>query len=41
MEEIGKVTHYFSRIGVRAITLFGELKLVDRIKIKGAATDFE
>jgi translation elongation factor EF-1alpha len=41
MEEVGKVTHYFSRIGVGAITLSGELKLGDRIKIKGATTDFE
>jgi putative protease len=41
MEEVGKVTHYFPRIGVGAITLSGELKLGDRIKIKGATTDFE
>lgn len=41
MEEVGKVTHYFSKIGVGAITLSGELKLGDRIKIKGATTDFE
>ncbi|MGQ9602341.1 MAG: translation elongation factor-like protein, partial [Candidatus Bipolaricaulia bacterium] len=34
-------THYFSRIGVGAITLSVELKLVNRIKIKGATTDFE
>jgi len=39
--EIGKVTHYFSRIGVGAITLSGELKLGDKIRIRGATTDFE
>ncbi|MCR4404770.1 MAG: translation elongation factor-like protein [Candidatus Acetothermia bacterium] len=41
MEEIGRVTHYFSKIGVGAITLSGELKLGDKIRIKGATTDFE
>ncbi|MGQ9478009.1 MAG: translation elongation factor-like protein, partial [Candidatus Bipolaricaulia bacterium] len=41
MEENGKVTHYFSRIGVGAIMLSGELKLGDKIRIKGATTDFE
>ncbi len=41
MEEVGKVTHYFSRIGVGAIALSGELKLGDKIRIKGATTDFE
>lgn len=41
MEEVGKVTHYFSKIGVGAIELSGELKLGDKIKIKGATTDFE
>jgi translation elongation factor EF-1alpha len=41
MEEIGKVTHYFSKIGVGVIELRGELKVGDTIKIKGATTDFE
>ncbi len=40
-KEVGKVTHYFSRIGVGAIELSGELKLGDKIRIKGATTDFE
>lgn len=41
MEEIGEVTHYFSKIGVAAIKLKGKLKVGDKIRIKGATTDFE
>ncbi len=41
MEEIGKVTHYFSKISVGAVELTGTLKVGDRIKFKGATTDFE
>lgn len=41
MEEIGVVTHFFSKIGVAAIKLTGSLKIGDKIKIKGATTDFE
>jgi putative protease len=40
-EEIGKVTHYFSKIGVAAITLTKKLKIGDAIHIKGASSDFE
>ncbi|MHC1579354.1 MAG: translation elongation factor-like protein [Candidatus Alkanophagales archaeon] len=38
---VGKVTHYFPRIGVAVVELVGDLKLGDRIKIEGATTDFE
>jgi putative protease len=41
MEEVGTVTHYFSKIGVAAVVLTKTLKRGDRIKIKGATTDFE
>jgi len=41
MEEVGTVTHYFSKIGVAAIVLSKTLKKGDRIRIKGATTDFE
>jgi putative protease len=41
MEEVGKVTHYFSRVGVAAVVLSKTLKKGDRIRIKGATTDFE
>lgn len=43
MEEqlIGKISHYFGNIGVAAIKLEDELTVGDRIRIKGANTDFE
>ncbi len=42
MEEIGEVTHYFSKISVAAIKITnGNLKVGDKIRIKGATTDFE
>lgn len=40
-EEIGKVTHHFSNIGVGVIELSGDLKVGDKIRIKGATSDFE
>ncbi|MDD4994408.1 MAG: translation elongation factor-like protein [Candidatus Pacebacteria bacterium] len=43
MEEklIGKITHYFSKIQVAIIELTGEIKIGDKIHIKGHNTDFE
>jgi len=41
MEEVGTVTHYFSKVGVAAVVLTKTLKKGDRIRIKGATTDFE
>jgi len=38
---IGKVTHYFSNIGVAVIDLQGSLKSGDSIRIVGGETDFE
>ena len=41
-KEIGRVMRYFSKIGVAAIRITdGELKVGDRIRIKGSSTDFE
>lgn len=40
-QEIGFVFSYFGNIGVAAIELTGELKVGDKIRIKGATTDFE
>jgi translation elongation factor EF-1alpha len=40
-KKIGKVTHYFSNIGVVIIKFTGELRLGETIHIKGATTDFE
>lgn len=42
MQEIGIVEHFFSRIGVAAIKITnGSLRIGDKIRIKGATTDFE
>ena len=43
MEEIpvGKVEKFFGKISVAAIKITAELKVGDRIKIKGHTTDFE
>ena len=40
-EEIGKVTHYYTKIGVAVIELSDTLRVGDKIRIKGATTDFE
>lgn len=39
--EIGKVTDFFARPVVAAIELTAELKVGDKIKIKGHTTDLE
>jgi putative protease len=44
MEEkklIGKVTHYFTKIGVGVIELSDEVKVGDRISIEGATTNLQ
>jgi putative protease len=43
MEEelVGKVTHYFSKIGVAAVKLTKPIKVGERLHFKGATTDFE
>ena len=40
-KEIGRVSSYFSHVGVAAIKLSGSLKSGDTIKIKGHTTDLE
>ena len=40
-KEIGKVSGYFSHVGVAAIKLSNSLKVGDKIHIKGNTTDFE
>jgi len=39
-EPVGKITHYFPQIAVAAATLSGELKVGDRVRVKGHTTDF-
>lgn len=40
-KEIGRVSSYFSHVGVAAIKLSGGLKVGDKVQIKGTTTDFE
>ena len=40
-KEIGKVSSYFSHVGVAAIKLSGKLEVGDKIHVKGNTTDFE
>jgi len=40
-KSIGKVSTYFSHVGVAAIKLSDKLKVGDKIRIKGHTTDFE
>ena len=40
-KEIGKVRHYYTKLGVAVIELTDTLKVGDKIKIKGATSDFE
>ena len=40
-QEVGKVTHYYTKLGVGVVKLSGALKVGDKIRIKGATTDFE
>ena len=39
--EVGRVTHYFSKISVAVVELKAPLKVGDRILIRGATTNFE
>lgn len=39
--EIGRVSHYFDKIGVGIIELKDALKVGDKIHIKGHTSDFE
>lgn len=38
---IGKITHFYTKIGVGIIELSSPLKVGDKIKIKGHSTDIE
>lgn len=40
-KEIGRVSHYFDKVGVAVVELKSPLKTGDKIKIKGSTTDFE
>jgi hypothetical protein len=38
--QVGKITHYYTRIGVAVLALTDELKLADEIHVLGRITDF-
>ena len=40
-KELGKVVHWYNKIGVAVVKLLGPLKVGDRIKVKKGETEFE
>lgn len=40
-DKIGTISHVFGQIGVAVIELTGDLKVGDKIRVKGGTTDFE
>lgn len=40
-QEIGKITHFFSKINVAVVELKAPLSVGDNIRIQGPTTDFE
>jgi putative protease len=41
LDEVGKVLHYFSRIGVAIVELKAPVSVGDQILVKGPTSDFE
>ena len=41
MNEVGKVTHYYGKLGVAIVALSAPLKVGDKIKVEGNRTEFE
>ena len=39
--EVGKITHFFDKLGVAVIEMGKGIAVGDKIRIKGATTDFE
>ena len=40
-QEVGKVTHFFSKINVAVVELKAQLSVGDKIRIQGPTTDFD
>ena len=40
-KEIGRVTHFFDKVGVAVVEVGKALNVGDKIRIKGMTTDFE
>ncbi len=41
MKPIGKIIHYYDKIGVAIVRLSGVLKVGDKIKVEGNKSEFE
>ncbi len=41
MKSVGKVTHYYDKLGVAIVELAVSLKVGDKIKLEGHGSDFE
>jgi len=41
LQEVGKITHFFSKISVAVVDLTATLSVGDRVRIQGPTTDFE
>jgi hypothetical protein len=41
LQEVGKITHFFSKINVAVVELTATLSVGDHIRIQGPTTDFE
>ena len=39
-KKVGNVSHYYTNIGVAVVKLSGTLKIGDKVRIKGATSDF-
>lgn len=40
LEQIGSISHYYSKIGVSVINLTAKMTVGDTIRVKGMTTDF-
>jgi|TARA_Y100000310_G_scaffold144500_1_gene143754 putative protease len=41
LKQIGKVSHYYTKLSVAVVELSSTLKVGDKIRIKGATSNFE
>ena len=40
-KEVGKVSHFFDKVGVAVVEILAPIKVGDKIRIRGNTTDFE
>jgi putative protease len=41
LQEVGKITHFFSKISVAVVELTAPLSVGEKIRVQGPTTDFE